>query len=48
MLHEIKLAFPEGLHSYLDEVWYVSTWETDTGPHIGQFTKLPEWGESKK
>jgi hypothetical protein len=44
MLHAIKLAFPDGLHPDLDEIWYVSTWEN----HIGQFTKLPKWGGNKK
>jgi hypothetical protein len=44
MLHAIKLAFPDGLHPHLDEIWYVSSW----GNHIGKFTKLPKWGGNKK
>jgi hypothetical protein len=44
MLRVIKLAFPDGLHPDLDELWYVSTW----GNHVGQFTKLPKWGANKK
>jgi hypothetical protein len=40
MLHALKLAFPDGLHPNLDEIWYVPTW----GQHIGKFTKLPRWG----
>jgi formate/nitrite transporter FocA (FNT family) len=43
MLHAIKSAFSDGLHSDLDEIWYVSTW----GNHIGNFTQLPKWGENK-
>ncbi|MCX5889105.1 MAG: hypothetical protein NTY36_06585 [Deltaproteobacteria bacterium] len=44
MLHAIKLAFPDGLHPDLNEIWYVSTW----GNHIAKFTKLPKWGGKKK
>ena len=44
MLHAIKLAFPDGLHPDLDELWYVSTW----GNHISNFTKLPKWGGSSR
>jgi hypothetical protein len=44
MLHAVKLAFPDGLHPDLDEIWYISTW----GNHIGKFTKLPKWGGNKK
>lgn len=40
MLNAIKLAFPDGLHLDLDEIWYVPTLEN----HIGQFAKLPKWG----
>lgn len=43
MLQAIKLAFPDGLHPDLDELWYVSTW----GNHLGQFTKLPKWVGTK-
>jgi len=44
MLHTIKLAFPDGLHPDLDELWYVST----RGNHISNFTKLPKWGGSSR
>lgn len=44
ILYVIKLAFRDGLHLDLDELWYVSTW----GNHMGQFTKLPKWGANKK
>jgi hypothetical protein len=43
MLHAFKLAFPDGLHPDLDEIWYVSTW----GNHIGKFTKLGKWDVNK-
>lgn len=44
MLHAIKLAFPDGLHPDLDEIWYFSAW----GNHIGNFTNLPKWTGNKK
>jgi len=44
MLYAIKSAFPDYLHPDLDEVWYVHTWATKRGNHIGQFSKLPRWG----
>jgi hypothetical protein len=44
MLHAIKLAFPDGLHPDLDEIWYVPT----QGNHIAKFTKLPKWDGKKK
>jgi hypothetical protein len=40
----IKEAFPNGLHSDLDEVWYVSTW----GDEADNFTKLRKWSGNKK
>jgi len=44
MFHAIRLAFPDGLHHDLDEIWYVPTW----GNHIGKFINLPKWGANKK
>jgi hypothetical protein len=43
MLHAFRLAFPDGLHPDLDEIWYVSTW----GNHTGKFAKLSKWGGTK-